>query len=151
MGGMPRRIGLLLSLLGFVVCLYLLITESELLDTPIWRDGDISLGIFIAWGAYLSLTFGIYFSYPPLMYPMSGFERFMKVGWIVLLISCLAWPWLGYAMAGGSSFRFSPGSGLQERWDALMFFTYFSVILAISLLLWPLLILLNLLLRKRNP
>lgn len=148
---MPRRIGFLLSLLGFVSCIVLLITADERLGQPVFGNGAFPLGTLVAWGAYLSLSVGMYFSYPSILYPLSGFERFLKAGWLVMTLLSILWPAIAYGLSGNWAFTFASDAGFQGSNAAMWVFVYLSAGLAISLLFWPLLIVANVFVRGQNP
>ena len=151
MGGIPRRIGFLLCLLGFLACIFLLITGDGILDRQVFGDATFPLGTLIAWGAYLSLSFGIYFSYPAILYPLSGFERFLKAGWLALTLLSILWPAFAYGLSGNWAFAFVSDDGFRGSTSAMWAFVYISAGLGISLLLWPLLIAANLFFRGQRP
>jgi hypothetical protein len=136
--------------MGFVLSVYFLIAGSDWLGQALSPSSSLTMGGLVAWVAYLSLSFGIYFSYPALMFPLSGFERFMKTGWMLLALLALLWPLISYLLAGNWAFNFSSGSEFQGSETAFWLFVYFSAFLGISLLIWPLLIVGNLLFRKSS-
>lgn len=141
----------MLCLLGFLACIFLLITGDEILDRQVFGDATFPLGTLIAWGAYLSLSFGIYFSYPAILYPLSGFERFLKAGWLALTLLSILWPVIAYGLSGNWAFTFASDAGFQGSNAAMWVFVYLSAGLAISLLFWPLLIVANVFVRGQNP
>ena len=125
-----RKIGFIVSLIIFVLSLYLLVTGSSVLMISLSESSNIPLGTFTTWLGMIALPFLFYFTMKRLREPESKTDRVFALLLKILIILAVLWIPISYLLSGNMSNTFTEKAEFQGGQLAMKIFwfnSYFTV------------------------
>ena len=132
-----RKIFFWLTLLVFLMSLYLLFTGSPLLNYALDDNDSFPLGTLITWAGMICLPLCILLGVKKLRKPHNRFYRFLGFMLRTSLFLAIIWAPVCYLLAGNWNYSFSEKERFQGgQTAALIFWRYSAAIPILALLSW---------------
>ena len=128
---MLRKTFAIISLSAFLICVYLLVTGSQILVKPLYKGSGLPCGTIITWIGLIAFPASVLFGIKKILDPDKSILRILNIVIKVNILLGLAWGFISYYLAGNWAFTFTPQNDFRGSTDASLYFFSFTLVIAI--------------------